>query len=58
MLMLPYITHDYVIQHMLIYKIEHTLCYVIKQMICYVIKHKCCYITHDYVMLYNTCYVM
>ena len=27
-------------------------------MICYVIKHMiCCYITHDYVMLYNTCYI-
>ena len=31
-------------------------------MICYVICYKTdvmlCYITHDYVMLYNTCYVI
>ena len=27
-------------------------------MICYVIIHMiCCYITHDYDMLYNTCYI-
>ena len=38
------------------------LCYITHDMLCYVICYKThvmlCHIAHDYVMLYNTCYVI